>query len=170
VIPTLETQRLRLREWRFDDFNAYLTLVTDAELQKHVAGGVRSEIQAWDDLCAMTGQWLLRGVGVFLVADRKTDRPLGLSGLWYPPDVSEPELCWSLFPGNTGRGYATEAAIAARLWAYTDRNYPRLVSYVHPLNTASLAVAERLGAALESETRLRGEERLVFRHPDMSLV
>jgi RimJ/RimL family protein N-acetyltransferase len=96
MIPTLETQRLRLRGWRLKDFDAYLTLVTDAELQKHVAGGVRSEIEAWDDLCAMTGQWSLRGVGVFLVADRETDKALGFAGLWYPLDVNEPELCWSL--------------------------------------------------------------------------
>ena len=170
MIPTLETQRLRLREWRREDFDAYLTLVTDADLQKLVAGGVRNQIQAWDDLCAITGQWFLRGEGVFLVADKETDAAVGFSGLWFPLDVDEPELCWSLFPGNTGRGYATEAAIAARLWAYTDRQYRQLVSYVHPLNTASQAVAERLGATLEAETTLRGEERLLYRHPDLSLV
>ena len=167
MIPTVETDRLRLREWRFEDFDAYLALTTNAELQKYVVGGPKSKAQAWDAFCAIAGQWVYRGVGIFLAADRKTDRAVGFAGLWYPVDLEDPELCWSLFPGHTGRGYATEAAGAARSWAYKERQIRRLVSYIHPRNKASCAVAERLGAKLESRTTMRGEERLLYRHPDL---
>jgi len=170
MIPTLETERLRLRAWRVSDFDAYLSLATRADLQQYVIGGAKDREAAWNDFCAISGQWLLRGVGAFLVADKKTDAPRGFAGLWYPLDIEVPELCWSLFPGSTGNGYATEAASAARAWVYRHRPYQRLVSYIHPDNTASCAVAERLGAELKDRIRLYGHPRLVYAHPPASAM
>jgi len=169
-IPAIETERLRLREWRVSDFEGYLTLKTDAELQRYVLGGATDRLQTWDDFCAISGQWVLRGVGIFLVADIGTDQPRGFAGLWYPLDIESPELCWSLFPGSMGKGYATEAAGAARKWVYENSPYQRLVSYVHPDNSASRAVAKRLGAEVIDRIRLYGEDRLVFLHPDPSSI
>ena len=164
IIPTIETERLRLREWRISDFDGFLALKTDKELQKYYLGGTRSKEQAWDDFCVISGQWVLRGVGIFLIADRKTDEAIGFTGFWFPLDQDVPELCWALFPGNMGKGYATEAAIAARKWVYERRSFSRLVSYIHPDNKTSCAVAERLGAKLKSRTKLYGEDRLVYLH------
>ena len=164
MIPTVETERLRLRHWEMKDFPAYVGLRTDPELQ-HYADGAVTEQQAWEDFCAAPGQWALRGFGVFLVAERESDAAVGFAGLWYPPDIAEPELCWSLFPGHTGKGYATEAAAAARRWANEALGLPPLMSFIHPDNSASLKVAERLGATFVEETQLRGMPRLFFRHP-----
>ena len=164
MIPTVETERLRLRGWEMKDFEPFAALRASAELQKHT-GGPRTRAQAWEDFCASPGQWAIRGFGVFLAADRRTGIAVGYAGLWFPPDIEEPELCWSLFPGHTGKGYATEAAAAARRWAYEERGLPPLMSFVHPDNHASRAVAERLGATLERETTLRGAPRLFYRHP-----
>lgn len=164
MIPTIETERLRLRGWEMKDFEPFAALRTSAELQKYT-GGPGTKAEAWEDFCANAGQWALRGFGVFLAADIRTDRAIGYAGLWFPPDIAEPELCWSLFPGNTGKGYATEAAAAARRWAYQDRGLQPLMSFVHPDNHASRAVAERLGARCERKTTLRGAPRLLYRHP-----
>lgn len=164
MIPTIETERLRLRGWRMQDFEPYAALSTNAELQRYV-GGPQTRMQAWESFCARAGEWALRGSGVFLVAEKQTDRAVGFTGLWYPPDLAEPELCWSLFPGNTGMGYATEAATEARRWAYETLRQEPLMSFVHPDNQPSIAVAERIGATLECETTLRGNPRLLYRHP-----
>jgi len=164
IIPTIETKRLRLRPWKIGDFSVFLALKTDPELLQYYLGGPKTEQQAWDDFCAISGQWHLRGVGIFLVADRATDQARGFSGLWFPLDIEVPELCWSLFPGNMGRGYATEAARAAREWVFENTPYRELVSYIHPDNQASCAVADRLGAKLKGRTKLYGEDRLVYHH------
>ena len=166
IIPSVETDRLRLREWKISDFSSFLALKTDPELLRYYLGGSKTEQQAWDDFCAISGQWLLRGVGIFLVADRETDRARGFSGLWFPLDIQVPELCWSLFPGNMGEGYATEAASAARQWVFEHTQYRELVSYIHPDNKASCAVAGRLGAKLKGRTKLYGEDRLVYYHSE----
>lgn len=164
VIPTIETERLRLRGWEMRDFEPYAALRTDAELQKYVGGAVTRE-QAWNGFCGIPGQWALRGLGVFIAAERESDRAVGYAGLWFPQDLEEPELCWSLFRGNTGKGYATEAAAAARRWAYEARGLPPLMSFVHPDNRPSQAVAERLGARRQADTTLRGMPRFFYRHP-----
>ena len=65
MIPTLETERLRLREWRITDFDGYAALKTNCELQKYVLGGAKRWEEVWDDFCAKSGQWVLRGVGCF---------------------------------------------------------------------------------------------------------
>lgn len=162
-IPTLETDRLRLRHWDERDFEAYAALRTDADLQRYVGGPVSKE-KAWEDFCAAPGQWALRGFGVFLVAEKDSDAAAGFAGLWYPPDIAEPELGWSLFPGRTGKGYATEAAAEAKRWANDTLGLPALMSFVHPENLASQKVAERLGAKLVEKTMLRGSPRLFYRH------
>lgn len=164
MIPTFTTERLRLRHWQMKDFEPYAALKTSAELQKYTPGGCITREKAWESFCAASGEWAVRGLGVFLVADIETDLAVGFAGFWYPVYIDEPELCWSLFPGNEGRGYATEAAAAVRDWAYEEKELPALMSFIHPENAASIAVAKRLGATLESETTLLGAPRLVYRH------
>lgn len=164
MIPTIETEHLRLRGWRLEDFEPYAALRTDAQLQRYV-GGPQTRSHAWETFCAAPGEWVLRGFGIFLVAEKETDEAVGYAGLWFPPDLAEPELCWSLFPGNMGKGYATEAATAARAWAYETLRGGSLMSFIHPENQPSRAVAERLGATLAAETTLRGMPRLLYRHP-----
>ena len=132
IIPTLETERLRLRVWRVGDFEGFLAFKSHPELQKFYLGGVKDRVQAWEEFCSITGQWVLRRVGIFLVADKQTDAAIGFSGFWFPLDQEVPELCWALFPGNMGRGYATEAARAAREWFWNNHAYQRLVSFIHP--------------------------------------
>ncbi len=164
MIPTLTTERLRLRHWQIGDFEPYAALKTSVELQTYTPSGPVTREQAWESFCAAPGEWAVRGLGVFLVADIESDLAIGFAGFWFPVYIDEPELCWSLFPGNEGKGYATEAAAAARDWAYAEKGLPPLMSFIHPENAASIAVAERLGATLEKETTLLGAPRLVYRH------
>ncbi len=164
TIPVIETDRLRLRGWEERDFPAYLAFAADPDHQAFF-GGAMTKLEAWDHFCAYLGVWALRGYGYFAVADRASDEAIGLTGLWFPPVIDEPELSWSLFPGRTGNGYATEAAIAARAWAYGAFDLPPLTSIIHPENAASKAVAARVGAVYEKEMMLEGEPRHLYRHP-----
>mgnify|MGYP006285528377 FL=1 len=167
-IPTLETERLRLRTWQASDFDTYAAFKSDPELQRYFLGGTKNREEAWEDFCAISGQWVLRGIGAFLVADLKTDEPRGFAGFWYPLDIEVPELCWALFPGNMKQGFATEAASAARQWLYTTHAFDHVVSYIHPDNAASCALAERLGARFIKRSSLYGLDRLVYQHPGKS--
>ncbi|MEQ8506828.1 MAG: GNAT family N-acetyltransferase [Rhodospirillales bacterium] len=163
MVPVVETDRLRLRGWTLKDFEPFAAFRQDGDDQAY-KDGAATRFQAWLEFAAKAGEWGLYGAGAFIVADKATDTAVGYAGLWRAPYIAEPELCWSLFPGHRGRGYATEAALTARDWAYRELGLKPLMSFVHPENLPSRAVAERIGAVIEGEGELRGEPRLIYRH------
>jgi RimJ/RimL family protein N-acetyltransferase len=95
---------------------------------------------------------------------RTTGECVGQVGINHGPLFPEKELGWQLYEGREGRGYATEAAKALRDWAARTLRIDRLVSYVHPENHRSAAVAERLGAILDMDAPRQDPGDLVYRH------
>ncbi len=55
--------------------------------------------------------------------------------------------------------------MALRDWAMRALRLDGLVSYVHPENHRSAAVAERLGATLDPDAPKQDPGDLVYRHP-----
>jgi RimJ/RimL family protein N-acetyltransferase len=94
----------------------------------------------------MRHDWDERGFGRWAVEERETGRFVGHAGLGvhslWPAD---PELGYGVDPELWGRGYATEAAGAALVHGFETLGLERVVSIIHPENTPSIRVAERLG-------------------------
>lgn len=147
TIPTLTTERLTLRAPRLSDLDAYAAF--RASKRASFVGGPYKRHQSFDQLCAIVGQWQMRGYGRWMVADRDTDEPLGIVGLFHPEDWPEREIAWSVFEAGEGRSIAYEAAMAARSYAYTEAQWTTAISLIDAQNTRSVALAERLGATLE---------------------
>ena len=164
MTPVLETERLILRGWKLEDFPFFAGFWADPDRTKFFLSGVQNEAQSWAAFTAMAGEWSLRKFGQFAIQLKSGEHAIGHTGIWYPPDLDEPELAWSLYPGNDGNGYATEAAKKVISWATSHLGLPPMMSFVHPENHGSVAVAKRLGATFERETTLRGDPRWVFRH------
>ena len=143
MIPTVTTERLVLRAPDPSDFTAYAAF-RGSDRAKTV-GGPFTEAQAFNQYCAIIGHWTMRGYGRWIVADKTTDEPLGVVGIFYPVDWPEPEVAWSMFAAGEGKGYAYEAAKASRAWAYETLGLERLISLVDPENARSVALAKRLG-------------------------
>ena len=164
VIPTIETSRLLLRAPRLDDFERYAEF--RASERARILGGPFPRQQAFEQLSAMAGHWLLRGYGRWIVADKASGEPLGFVGPFYPEGWPEPEIAWSLFHSAEGRGIAFEAAKAARDFAYGELGWHTAVSLIAPQNARSIALARRLGAECEGEYRHATFGVLhVYRHP-----
>ncbi len=141
--PHLETDRLLLRPHRIEDFAPMAAfLASDAA---RFIGGPYPERHAWHAFGADVGAWDLTGFGCWGIEEKATGAFAGQVGLMKPPFFPEREIGWLLFAGFEGRGLATEAARAARGFAYGPLGWTTAVSYVHPANTRSAAVARRLG-------------------------
>ena len=164
TIPTLETANLRLRCPAWSDFDAFAAFRMSNRTE-HL-GGAGTRTQAFDKLGEIIGHWHLRGYGRWMVADKTTDAPLGVVGLFFPDDWPEPEIAWSVFEAAEGRGVAYEASLAARSYAYDTLGWTTAVSCVSLGNTRSVALAKRMGGTREEDVITRDGLHLeVYRHP-----
>ena len=163
-IPTVETERLRLRAAKWSDFDAYADF--RASPRSKGVGGPYSREQTVDHLAELIGHWHLRGFGRWVVADKSTDAPLGVVGLYHPEAWPEPEVAWTLFDAAEGKGIAFEAAAASRAYAYDTLGWTTAISCIYPDNPRSIALAERLGATREGTFDHPSLGQLgIWRHP-----
>ncbi|WP_170476796.1 GNAT family N-acetyltransferase [Ruegeria arenilitoris] len=146
-IPTVETERLIMRAPCEADFEAEAEFF-NSEQSKFVGGPKRPD-ETWRSIAMLLGHWAMRGYGFWGVEEKNSGAYVGRVGLWYPHSWPEPEIGWTLMNHATGKGYATEAAIAARAHAYDVLGWATAISLIDPDNMASKAVAERLGAQFE---------------------
>ena len=160
--PTLTTARLTLRPMRAGDFPAYAALM--ASPRAAYMGGPYDTAAAWGLFCHDAGCWALFGHGALMMDLRSTGDTVGQVGLNAGPLFPETELGWFVYDGHEGQGYATEGATALRDWAFAHLHIDTLVSYTHPENTASKAVALRLGAIPDDAAPRQDPEDCVFRH------
>jgi len=153
----LETERLILRQFREEDFEAYAEACGDAEVMRYI-GEFRpmDRANAWRSMAMQLGHWQLRGYGMWAVEEKATGRMVGRVGLWKPEGWPELEVGWMLHRSCWGRGFATEAGRAALEAAFRVLGVDHVVSIIHPENAASMRVAERLGEKFEREWTLHG--------------
>ena len=153
----LRTERLVLREPRLDDVDDILELIEDEGVMRWIGGEAGDRAMAVEHVERWIARWERDDVGVFSVV--LDERVIGRVGLlvWDPRiwetssyelagEHAQPELGWALAQRFWGHGYATEAARAAREWAYAERGVERLISLIAPDNVRSERVAEKLGA------------------------
>jgi RimJ/RimL family protein N-acetyltransferase len=156
----LTTERLVMRPLTRASLADLLDLYADPEVTRFLqpldeAGHLRRLREA-------EAMWAERGHGRVAIHDRVTGRFLGRGGLHHWPQFDEVEVGWALRSDAQGAGLATEAGRAWLEWGLTHLDVPYLTAYIAPDNSASVAVARRLGmSALRTDT-FHGREVVVF--------
>lgn len=164
AVPQLDTARLVLRAPVIGDFDSYAAILM-SDRAVHMDGPF-SRREAWLDFTQYVAGWLLRGCGVWTVVARDDGRVLGFVSVAMEYGDRAHELGYLFRPEAEGQGYATEAVRAARDYAFGAMGLSTLVSYIGPDNARSIALAERLGAALDADAAVQlDDDCLVYRHP-----
>ncbi len=162
-IPTLETERLRLRPFLQSDIDDYAALNADPEVLRYLSsGGPWERERAWRHMAFLIGHWQLVGAGMWAVEQKVTCTFVGMTGFADPEGWAGFELAWTLVRRWWGCGYATEAARSALDHAFNVLKKDRVISLIHPENQASIRVAERLGETLQGHSDLKGTPYLVY--------
>ena len=144
----VETERLRLRELTEADAPALLALYQHADVSRFMGPPPASlDIETANIRSHRAQYYTARGYGLWGVESREDGQLIGRCGLL---DVTlrgrpEVELSYLIHPDRWGRGLATEAARAVVAYARVPLGLTRIVALIHPANTRSLHVAERLG-------------------------
>ena len=145
-------------------------MITDFQVYARIAcsprgrfvGGPMTREEAWNDFARMCSIWLLRGHGLWAMVHKTgSSHPLGFVVLGFEPGDQEPELGVALIRAAEGQGFALEATRTVRDYALQSLQLPRLVSYVSPDNSRSIALMEKLGAQREPALL---DDSLVYRH------
>jgi RimJ/RimL family protein N-acetyltransferase len=164
VSPTLDTERLTLRQFAHEDWRALHEHYSDPECTRFTFGRALTEGESWRALASMVGHWQLRGYGPYAVVEKATSAMVGTVGLWYPNDWPEPEIKWALLRQAWGKGYAHEAAKAVQRVAAVHFGKPP-ISLIGIENTPSIKVALAVGAEFERQILFRGNPCNIYRHP-----
>lgn len=163
AIPSLETERLTLRPFREADVAPFFELSQDPDVMRYVGDRRVPTLQeAWRGIAGWIGHWALRGYGQWAIEERSSGRLIGRAGIINPAEWPGAEVGYLLGRAWWGHGYATEAARAAMDWGFEQFDFSDLISLIDPDNTASIAVATRLGESLRGETDLLGNRVLIY--------
>lgn len=142
----LESERLYLRRYRWEDFGDLRRLNSDPEVM-HYLGGVESE----DTTRAMLRDRILAyydanpGLGVWATHRKADDVHLGFHLLNQVREGTEIQVGYRLYREHWGQGYATEMARALLRYGFGDRNLSEIVAMADVGNTASQHVLEKIG-------------------------
>jgi RimJ/RimL family protein N-acetyltransferase len=138
----LTTERLRLRRWRPDDEPNITTLSADPEVARYLGPNAGPYVERYER------HWHEHGFGLWALERLDQDGCIGFVGIarptWLPPVAHRIEIGWRLAHAEWGRGYATEAARAARDHAADALGVTNLIAIIHADNHRSQRVAEKL--------------------------
>ena len=157
--PVFETARLKLRQWCSADIAPNTAMLSDPGTARFITVDgkpVTNELVGWRNAAVIAGHWALHGAGMFVVEEKASGRFVGRVGPWFPPGWPGFEVGWGIASDFRGKGYAVEAARAAIDWAFATFELDHVVHCIDHENTASQAVARRLGAEKQGEADLFG--------------
>jgi RimJ/RimL family protein N-acetyltransferase len=149
----IETSRLILRPPTLQDLDHWVRFAGDQKTMLHL-GGVNPPSMAWRSLMTMIGSWSAHGFGMFSVIEKNSQQWIGRIGPWQPLEWPGTEIGWGLHADFWGRGYAFEAAAATIEWAFERLAWREVIHTIASENTASIALAEKLGSTFQRKATL----------------
>ncbi len=146
--PVIKTQRLFLRSWDEKDLEPFTKLNADPRVMEYFPSTLKpEESQAlYQKILKHFDQY---GFGVWALSLKESGQFIGFTGLVHV-DFSTPftpavEIGWRLSFDQWGKGYATEAALAALQYGFDILNLSEIVSFTAVQNLRSRKVMEKIG-------------------------
>jgi len=151
------TDRLFLRQFSREDLDAYGAIMGDYEVGKWFPKGQGyTREEARRSLDNIMNHWVKNGFGIWAITDKITRVLLGRCGLNLIAETSEVEVDFVIARSYWGRGYATEAAMAALAYGFETLKLGRIIALAKPDNTASRRVIEKIGMRYVREDKYWG--------------
>lgn len=142
----LDTKRLYLREMDQGDFDALCEILQDEKTMYAYEGAFSDgEVQQWlDRQRSRYQQW---GFGLWAVILKENGKMIGQCGLTIQPwkESEVLEIGYLLNRIYWHKGYAAEAAVACKKYAFDTLKAEEVCSIIRDTNTASQSVAVRTG-------------------------
>src|SRR5581483_11603608 len=150
----LETERLLLRPFVEDDFDAVLAMRSDPEVFRYLYNEPPTADETREFLrmkianasLSEEGQWLGAAVTLRETGELVADVVLK----WESVEHRQGEIGYIVHPAHQGHGYAAEATLPFIRFAFETLGLHRIVGRLDARNAASARVLEKLGMRREA--------------------
>ena len=145
------TERMEFRPWRKQETAAMLSICEKEEVMRYIDGPwsvkrVRGFIEE------ERARLVHDGVCRWAVWQKANDRLMGFCGFVRREEGLE--IGWRFDPSFWRKGYGYEAARHLVDWAFENRDADLIFAKMHVLNTASYALAEKVGMTRTARVRV----------------
>jgi ribosomal-protein-alanine N-acetyltransferase len=148
--PVFVTTRLRLRPFRAADLEQMHQLYGDADNLRYWNEPPSANLANTRRMLRWHLPYRPRNYAIWAVALKRSDKVIGMINYHQRLlRVRRVDVGWLLLPGVQGKGYMTEAGHALLRHLFDDLGLHKIEALIHPDNSASTALAERLGFRLE---------------------
>jgi ribosomal-protein-alanine N-acetyltransferase len=150
---TIETARLLIRPFTFDDLDSYHRQVySDPDVTRYLPGGrPRTRAETEDVIDYFIEHDQQHGFTIGAVLDKGAGGLIGHCGL-HRFASGEVEIGYSFAKACWGQGYATEAGRATLRYSFETLHLERILALAMPPNLASQRVMQKLGMTYEGTT------------------
>jgi [ribosomal protein S5]-alanine N-acetyltransferase len=157
TIPTLETERLKLRAFQLEDASEFERLIEPREVTDGTLSFPHPVPKGWgiERINRMTERFLSGEHIEFAICTRESGELIGGIGLGITARHKRGGLGYWLGVDFWRQGYATEAASAVLDYGFHSLELHRIEAGHYPRNPASGRVLEKIG--MQREGVLRGE-------------
>lgn len=161
LIPVLETERLRLRQFTLDDTKFIIELLNSPGWIEFIGDrNVKTEEQAIQYLQnGPMKSYEENGYGLSLV-ESKDGLPIGMCGIIRRAKLEHPDIGFAFLNEFTGKGYGYEIATATLNYAIDNLKLPKIVAITVPHNIKSIKLLEKIGMKFVKRFTNENDEEL----------
>lgn len=143
--PTIETERLILRQLDIKDANDIFVLRTDEEVSKFLERRTINTIEQAEQFINKMNNGISMSEWIFWAIGLKNDsRLIGTICLWgFSEENSNAEIGYELMPNYQGKGIMQEAIESVIKYGFETLKLKSLSAYAHKDNLKSIALLER---------------------------
>ena len=157
-LDLIETERLVLSGWRYDQLDDLVRLHGDPAVSRYLSGTGAPWTR--EQCSARLSQWIelfeTHKLGKLRVRRKSDGMLVGRTGFGIFGPTGEPEIGYAMYPEHHGQGYATEAAAGLRDWIFRETEWDHFIGFADVRNTASLAVLGRIGMRITHVSDFEG--------------
>ena len=166
ILEGQETERLKFRLLKEDDFDEWVELFTDNGVSKVLGmdklGTPKEQCEKWFEWTHDRYKNNLGGQNILI--DKSTNKIVGQSGLLVREidGIKEIEIAYSILPSSRQKGFATEASQKCRDYAFENNFSKRLISIINTKNPNSAKVALNNGMQKDRTIDFHGNQVNIY--------
>jgi [ribosomal protein S5]-alanine N-acetyltransferase len=165
ILNNLKTERLKFRKLTAEDIESWMDFFNSTEALQFLPFKLHSKKACAEWLERQALRYKQSRSGLCALIEKNSGKMIGQCGLLIQEidGKTEIEIGYHLIPTFWKKGFATEAAIAVRNYAFNNDLADSLISIIHRDNVNSQKVAERNGMKKEKELIWKGLPVFIYR-------